>query len=282
MSSQDSGNNPIVISPTRNPGPTDQESDSDHGTEPNLISVSVKIICPNEKRADHKTYMLRGLNTEEVNSVVDFREALFAEFGPKLIDSDCEFDFGYYKGTKRIWVRNGQDLEECMQLLRTKSSSMTVWCEGRSRKRKKKALDSSGSDDESNGTKKKKKGASSDDKMSSVDDIVDDLRERHGHAFNNLQYRVWAESVVGRRHTSLDKPPRGSYFKRSTVSPHDRSPVNLEEKSPKVITPIKAAELKTKYISQIKELYSLLESGALTESDFQKQKSKILELMDKV
>ena len=37
-----------------------------------------------------------------------------------------------------------------------------------------------------------------------------------------------------------------------------------------MIPPVKAAELKTIYISQIKELYSLLEVGAITDGDFQK------------
>ena len=42
----------------------------------------------------------------------------------------------------------------------------------------------------------------------------------------------------------------------------DLSSVNFERGNPTVITPVKAAELKTIYISQIKELYSLLEVGA--------------------
>ena len=37
-----------------------------------------------------------------------------------------------------------------------------------------------------------------------------------------------------------------------------------------MITPVEAAELKTIYISQIKELYLLLEVGAITDGDFQK------------
>ena len=48
------------------------------------------------------------------------------------------------------------------------------------------------------------------------------------------------------------------------------SSVNFERGNPTVITPVKAAELKTIYISQIKELYSLLEVGAITDGDFQK------------
>ena len=61
--------------------------------------------------------------------------------------------------------RNDHDFDELIQSLQTKSSTITVWCEGHSKKRKK---DSSGSEDESNGIKKKKKGSSA-DRMSRVD-----------------------------------------------------------------------------------------------------------------
>ena len=40
--------------------------------------------------------------------------------------------------------------------------------------------------------------------------------------------------------------------------------------------PIRASGLKTNYIQQIKELYQLLEMGAINESDFAAQKIKIL------
>ena len=152
---------------------------------------------------------------------------------------------------------------------------MTIWCEGKNKKRMHRVSDSLGSDNESNSTKKKK-GPCSDDRISRVDDVVDNLREKHGHAFSSLQYRVWAETIMEGRHVSMDNPPRGSYFKKSNLRLHEHSPVNSDKQNvPTVITPVKTAELKTMYISQIKELYSLLEIGALTDSDFQKQKSKI-------
>ena len=62
-----------------------------------------------KKRADHKTFMLRNLDVGEVNSLADFRHAILAQFGDKLVDSDSDFNFGFYKGTKQIWVRNDQD-----------------------------------------------------------------------------------------------------------------------------------------------------------------------------
>ena len=42
--------------------------------------------------------------------------------------------------------------------------------------------------------------------MSRVDDITDNLREKHGHMYSNLQYCVWAETIVGGRHASMENP----------------------------------------------------------------------------
>lgn len=55
-------------------------------------------------------------------------------------------------------------------------------------------------------TKKKSKG---EERVEKVDDLVDDLREKHGISCTNLQYRVWAETMVGGQHKSLDYPPKG-------------------------------------------------------------------------
>lgn len=54
------------------------------------------------------------------------------------------------------------------------------------------------------------------------------------------------------------------------------------DKPPTTITPVRAAELRSTYIRQIKDLHSLLDIGAIAESDFEKQKQSILELMDKL
>lgn len=75
---------------------------------------------------------------------------------------------------------------------------MTLWCEGRKKKLNKKWSDSSGSDEESHLAKKRKKG--SEEKMDRVD-----LREKQGSTYSNLQYRVWAETIVGGRHVSLQE-----------------------------------------------------------------------------
>lgn len=47
------------------------------------------------------------------------------------------------------------------------------------------------------------------------------------------------------------------------------------------ISPGKIANLRSTYLQQLRDLHSLLESGAITENEFQEQKSPILEQLRK-
>ena len=168
----------------------------------------------------------------------------------------------------------------------------TLWCDGvdqQKRKKKSKLPASEGSSDSDNHqhsqTAKKRRKTASEDKESRVDDTVDKLRDKHGTKWSNIQYRVWAETMVGGRHTSYDRPPKGAYFKQCKVSqgtpasPGASGEDQEGAKSSAVMTPVKAAQLNSMYIKQIGELHSLLDLGAITSEDFLKQKNAILDLM---
>jgi hypothetical protein len=251
--------------------PASPSSPSSDKSEPIVVSPSVKIICPNEKNSEHKVFLLNHVNFGDIETLDSLRDEIFDQFGGDYIDENCGFDLGYYKGSKRIWMRNDGDLKELTRLLVARP--ITLWCSGRKKKSKKR--ESSDSEDEQPRNKKKK--SSSDERLERVDDIVDELRQKNKSLYSILQYRVWAETIVGGRHVSLDNPPKGSFFKKSG-SP-ERS---IPEKRPAAITPIRAADLKSTYIKQIRELHSLQDVGAITEADFQKQKKTILDQMDQL
>lgn len=240
----------------------------------NLVSASVKLICPNEKQSEHRVFMLRDIDIGDIMTLGSLREEISIQFGDEFIDGNSDFDVGYFKGNKRIWIRNDNDLKDLTKLL--KSKGVTLWCNGK-RKSRKRASDSSDSEEDCARPKKKKRSASK-ERTDRVDDVTDELRLKHKSAFTSLQYRVWAETVVAGRHDSLDHPPRGSYFKTRNV----QSPEPAVNKPATAITPIRAADLKSTYIKQIKELHSLFEIGAITETDYQKQKKVILDQMDKL
>ena len=267
---------PATENTTGSPSPANEGPESSDENE--LVSLTVKLICPKEKRGEHRVFILRDINLSEITSLDSMRKNIYSQFGKKFIDNSADFDVGYFEGTKRIWIRTNEDLNKLLQSIRTKS--ITLWCTGRKRGDKRGRVTSGSSSDSEEDfhrkRKKKKKGAQ-EERNDRVDELVDELRDKHGESFSNLQYRVWAETVLGGHHKSLDKPPKGSYYKKRGAS----SPLRSVDNPPStVITPIRAAELKTTYIKQIKDLHSLLDIGAITKADFEKQKHSILKLMD--
>ena len=145
-----------------------------------------------------------------------------------------------------------------------------MWCSGRTRGKSRKKVGESSDSEEDHPKSKKKRKTITEERIDRVDDIVDELREKHSNTYTTLQYQVWAETILGERHQSLDMPPKGSFFqkKNCTMSPEKSN------RQSTVITLIRAADLKSTYIKQIKELQSLLAIGAITDEDFERQKKK--------
>ena len=252
-----------------------------------LISVSVKIIGRNEKRSEHKTFVLRDIDVKKIDNITSMKKQILNQFGSGFVNEDLDFNIGYYKGTTRIWIRTESDLTELLRIMQSKS--LTLWCDRvdqQKRKKRSKLPASEGSSDSDNDqysqTAKKKRKTASEDKDSRVDDTVDKLREKHGTKWSTIQYRVWAETMVGGRHTSYDRPPTGAYFKQSkgsqgtSTSPAVSGEDQEGAKSSAVMTPVKAAQLNSMYIKQIGELHSLLDLGAITSEDFLKQKNALM------
>ena len=205
------------------------------------------------------------------------------------ISSNPVFDFGYFQGNKRVWVRNNEDLKEVHKLLKTSDShSGTLWCDGkadhRSAKRSVSDLNFSDSDGENNArlpkSKSKKKRTRYEEKAERIEDTVDQLKEKHGNQYTLVQYRIWAETMESGQHSSVENPPTGRFFKSQSKTKTGSSvSANADEKC---LTPSKVAQLRSTYIQQIKELHGLLELGAITNDHFVKQRDCLLQEMDKL
>ena len=132
-----------------------------------------------------------------------------------------------------------------------------------------------------------------------VEEVKSELREKHGDSYTPLQYTLWAEMVGVGTHKSLDNPPQVQMFtgKRKQKPDNEMSTVFTELAksvvnvlSPQTrplatnsggVSPNKLADLRSKYIHQMRELHSLYEMGALTESEFKEQKEPILSQLKK-
>lgn len=174
------------------------------------------------------------------------------------------------------------------------------WCVGtnKSKRRKRHVGNESESDSEEDVPNKRPKPTSCQKK---VEEIRGQLIEKHGNEYSPLQYRLWSEMVAVGTHTSIDLPPRVPMFtginkttktSQSNVllvaftSMADAVAGAFKPKDPEKpatsshpSSPRKLADLRSKYIDQLKELYSLLEVGALTNEEFAEQKQTILAQM---
>ena len=195
------------------------------GPSNNGTTVEIKVINP-DKRSEIRLFKLRNVDCDKLSSPVDLNKVIFDQLGQNLVSKDLAFDVGYYMGNKRISILGTDDMEDVRKLLRNKDSSgVTLWCMGLSKrdldlgKRSTRDLTDSGSDSDSEGhkrVKRRKKSAKKsrqEEKLERIDNIIDELKAKHGTEYTDIQYRVWAESFDTRYHQSLDNPPQGSLFK---------------------------------------------------------------------
>ena len=56
--------------------------------EPVLVTASVKIICPNEKRNEHKTFILRDVDVSKIKLVSSLKQEILTQFGGEVISKD--------------------------------------------------------------------------------------------------------------------------------------------------------------------------------------------------
>ena len=124
-----------------------------------------------------------------------------------------------------------------------------------------------------------------DERWGRVQNLFEELKEKHGSAYSGPQYRLWAEAVASGSHTNTKEPLLGSMFRRQTTC-KDRhqshcSLLNLVQFGcGSSLTPKSVASLRSSYIKQIKELHKLLDLDSISEEDLKRQKEKILAMMD--
>lgn len=91
----------------------------------------MKVINP-DKKSDAKLYILRNVSWQHLSNPDKVRD-FFVDQLRDQVSSNAVFDFGYFQGNKRVWVRNSDDLKEVHKLLKTNDShSVTLWCDGKS------------------------------------------------------------------------------------------------------------------------------------------------------
>ena len=170
----------------------------------------IKVINPNCKR-EYKNFNLRLQHLSSF-TLKSLKEEVLEQLGKGVVCFDLKFDIGYMMGAQKISFSETDAMGEMMQ--KVVSKGFKLWCEGiDSRKRSNPVVINVASDDEEDDNdikhKKKSKMSSLEERNAKIADMADKLREKHGHHYNMVQYKFWAETLLNKRHQSWDTPPAG-------------------------------------------------------------------------
>ena len=53
--------------------------------------------------------------------------------------------------------------------------------------------------------------------MTKVEEVFEALQKKHGSSYKPEQLRAWANMIQMQKHTSVEEPPSGRFFKKSTT-----------------------------------------------------------------
>ena len=263
-----------------------------------MEKILLKAVFKKGKK-DPKTFTLRDIDRATVLSGCEALKILIRKNLKDDITSG-DFDVGYIQGSSVVRVRSAEDLVELWSCLSEKTT--TLWCDGLCTKRKH-------SDDEDDDYPPRKVHSKRNDTDSKrVQDTVEELKVKHGSQFTQMQFRIWAELIVGGMHSSIDNPPEnnsmflraggGEMSKRKTQdSPVAQALTNVasaitsaissklpqEQTNTRVIaqgvSPAKIIDNRSKLYKQLSELKNLMTAGILSEDEYLSEKETIMDLL---
>lgn len=206
-------------------------------------------------------------------------------------------DGGYYlRGGKKAWLKDSQGLLEVLKHIGSKREDpFGVWWRRQVKKTVMASLEQRRSVMVRKGgrklTKKRYKA----------------LKKQHGNKYSAPQHQFWAEALEVGLHSNVEDPPCGHMFEGSATKgskkPDEskevitdlakvitgviqkdhktpqlrRNPIKQADTPPNVSRLLEAAELKPKYVQQVKDLHALYEVGAISQEDYEQQKRLIIE-----
>lgn len=259
-------------------------------------SVGLKVLSPTNKR-EFNMFKLREITDHDLSSPDRLKQAILKQVGADIVSAKLDFPVGFLDKSDKFWINNELDLKDAREVL--SNGKLTLWCIGKDKRGKKRSRERSCDSDENSEevcsiTKRK---SVSEERSSRVSDLKAEMREKHGSSYSGVQYSLWAEMIVAGTHESTDDPPRVPMF--GSNRPRGRSnrlEETLTDVAGKIATalspvpnpqnllssPIKSAELRGKYIQQLKEIVNLRDLGALTENEYEEHRSIIVNLMKKL
>lgn len=247
-------------------------------SEEDGYSYTVKII--NQRRKSDYTMEALPSSTCRFTSIDNLKKTLSETFGFQ-VGSIGFVEPGHGLKGRQHWLVRDKDLQD-MYSVHKKRRVITLWCfrptvGGAEPSSSRKRSLSEGAE----GTAPRPKSHCA-QKIKDVEDLISQLKERHGKAFTTEQLSCWAHMYHMEKHNSLDIPPDIPFFtgsvKKKKVTNDDNSvaPCNEGAKASCGISPSKRVNLRTESIKQLVEWHSLLEKGGISQEVYEDMQQAIL------
>ena len=113
--------------------------------------------------------------------------------------------------------------------------------------------------------------------ITEVETIMSELKQKHGQQYDTGRYACWAHTIHSGKHSSYDEPPDLPYFTRCKKKSNSQS--REDGSSTSSGTPTKRLCLRTTCIDQLSKCHDLLQSGAISQVQYDEMKDVILKDM---
>ena len=265
-----------------------------------MDKVLLKAVNKKGKK-DPKIFTLRNINQHALLTCEDLKGVIRTKLSDDITNGD--FDVGYVQGTTVVRIRTSEDLEELWSLLRQPHKNTVLWCDGliaRAGHKRKHSDDEDDSDTEQQQSRRSR-SKKHDTNVQQVQDTVDQLKAKYGSSYTQMQFRIWAELIVGGM-CSIDRSPsNNSMFKGAGAG--DEASKNVTQTLKNVITaalsakdnqesqqstsrpstsmssPAKLIENRSKLYKQLSELKNLKGCGVLDDEEYAAEKATIMDLL---
>ena len=191
------------------------------------------------------------------------------------------FDVGYIEASrqgirgKTRWIFSSDDIDDMYKSYSSAcKTEIILWCHGRKQTRKKRPLPAT--EDSDGGSKRSRTPCSEAIRktMDEVTAIYQTLDKKHHGTYSPEQLKVWAHLINNRSHESYETAPNKRFFHGGKGK--DTATCATEFSS------VKRCNLRSQYVVQLKDLHTLCENGNLSQKEFDDQKCKIMEHLNKL
>ena len=242
-----------------------------HRSSSILQLYSINLINPS-KKSEGVIKKLRGLLA--FTSVHELTQQICE----MLKSPTTQIQLGYYepghgaKGKKRYITDD--DIEE-MKMLYDQKKEVLLWCYDpfivqSSNTKKRQRTDES--DNEPKVKSRSRFENALEKKMTKVEETFEALQKKHGSSYKPEQFWAWANMIQMQKHTSLEEPPPGRFFKTTRIESDNTSASKV---SSVVMSPIKRLSLRSQCIEQLEKWHRLMESGAISKEQYDELQIKL-------